>query len=167
VAQAQRRDREGRRLQFRADVRVDLAIQANFLKSWCCPLHVLPPVAWSLLHRAFCDSTPPLPPNQDPVKENPLRQIALPEGHLGPSNRWLQALAHSKTEPTCPGLPVLPLRYRRRPAVVVLSASHERDVATMWLLFSRMVAPISRISSLHPAPDSASFGLESYVSSDL
>jgi hypothetical protein len=27
------------RLQFSADVRVDFAIQANFFKSRCCPLH--------------------------------------------------------------------------------------------------------------------------------
>jgi hypothetical protein len=31
---------KGGRLQFRADVRVDFAIQANFFKSWRCPLHV-------------------------------------------------------------------------------------------------------------------------------
>src|ERR1700688_1029068 len=34
---------EGRRLQFGAGVRIDLTVQANFLKSWCCPLHIFPP----------------------------------------------------------------------------------------------------------------------------
>jgi len=34
--------REGRRLEFSARVGVDFAIQANFFKSWCCPLHDIP-----------------------------------------------------------------------------------------------------------------------------
>src|SRR5579863_3147814 len=39
---AKRKQQGGLTLERGADVRVDLTIQANFFKSWSCPLHISP-----------------------------------------------------------------------------------------------------------------------------
>ena len=54
-------------LQFGAGVRIDFAIQANFLKGGCCPLHDNLPESRHLLPQSFLKFKPPLLPNQGTI----------------------------------------------------------------------------------------------------